>query len=164
MQGTPNFWTSWNLQWDNFTKPYDYVLKLNNIIHTQRCVHQIYEHRRMGPVSFRGAEVNCPNIFSIACPKIKWFCPNITCFLPENGHLKIQGGGGGRGLAPPPQASYAYVYETQKGSILTERFNKYTISTCFNHSDAIRHYLLPATADKVLKTQVLKYLDINVNI
>ena len=36
-------------------------------------------HRRTGPVSFiGGAEVSGPNIFSIACPKIKWFCPNIT--------------------------------------------------------------------------------------
>ena len=25
-----------------------------------------------------GAEVSCPNILSIACSKIKWFCPNIT--------------------------------------------------------------------------------------
>ena len=23
-------------------------------------------------------EASCPNIFSIACPKIKLFCPNIT--------------------------------------------------------------------------------------
>ena len=38
-------------------------------------------HRRTGPVSFRGAEVSCPNILSIACPKIKWFCPNITRFF-----------------------------------------------------------------------------------
>ena len=28
-----------------------------------------------------GAEVACPNIFSSACPKIKWFCLNITCFF-----------------------------------------------------------------------------------
>ena len=41
--------------------------------------HNVYDrHRRTGPVSFRGAEVSFPNIFSIACPKIKWFCPNIT--------------------------------------------------------------------------------------
>ena len=25
-----------------------------------------------------GAEVSCPNISSIACPKIKWVCPNMT--------------------------------------------------------------------------------------
>ena len=32
-----------------------------------------------------GARVSCPDIFSIACPKIKWFWLNITClFLPEN--------------------------------------------------------------------------------
>ena len=38
-------------------------------------------HKRTGPVSFRGAEVSCPNILSIDCPKIKWFCPNITWFF-----------------------------------------------------------------------------------
>ena len=31
-----------------------------------------------------GARVSCPDIFSIACPKIKWFWPNITCiFCPK---------------------------------------------------------------------------------
>ena len=63
-------------------------------------------HRRTGPVSFRGAEIRCLNIFSIVCPKIKWFCPNITCFLPENCYLKNS-----RGLQPPASpspASYAY--------------------------------------------------------
>ena len=29
-----------------------------------------------------GAGVSCPNILSIAYPKIKLFCPNITCFPP----------------------------------------------------------------------------------
>ena len=53
-----------------------------------------WRHRRMGPVLFRGAEVSCPNIFSIACPKIKWFCPNITW---ENGYLKNS-----RSPQPPP--------------------------------------------------------------
>ena len=28
-----------------------------------------------------GGEVSCPNILSIACPKIKWFCPNINLFF-----------------------------------------------------------------------------------
>ena len=42
------------------------------------ALHMRDDHRRTGPVSFRGAEVSCPNIFSITCPKIKWFCPNIT--------------------------------------------------------------------------------------
>ena len=65
----------------------------------------VCKHRRTGPVSFRGAEVSCPNILSIACPKIKWFCPNITHFLPENCYFDIS-----RGLQPPPPpASYAYV-------------------------------------------------------
>ena len=44
-------------------------------------------HRRTGPVSCRAAEVSCPNLFYIACPKIK-------LILPENGHLKNSGGGG----------------------------------------------------------------------
>ena len=30
-----------------------------------------------------------------AYPNIKWFCLNITCLLPEYGHLKNPGGGGG---------------------------------------------------------------------
>ena len=34
------------------------------------------------------AKVSCPNIFPIACTKIKWFCPNITWFLPENCYFK----------------------------------------------------------------------------
>ena len=52
-------------------------------------------YRRTGPVSLGvggggwAAEVSCPNIFSVTCQKIKWFCPNITCLLPESGHLKI---------------------------------------------------------------------------
>ena len=69
--------------------------------------------RRTGPVSFRGAEVSCPNILSIACPKIKCFCRNIHDFLPEYGYLKNStgeagGGGGGSCSPPPPPASYAY--------------------------------------------------------
>ena len=57
-------------------------------------------HRGTGPVSFRGAEVSCPNIFSIACPKIKWFCPNITWFFARIWLFeKFQGGGGG--CSPP---------------------------------------------------------------
>ena len=32
----------------------------------------------------------------VSCPKIKWFCPNVTClFLPENCYLKYSRGGGG---------------------------------------------------------------------
>ena len=37
-----------------------------------------WTYRPTGPVWFRGAEVSCRNILSIACPKIKWFCPNMT--------------------------------------------------------------------------------------
>ena len=65
-------------------------------------MHCNYRHKRTEPVSFTGAEVNCLNILSIACPKIKWFCPNITWifFLPREG--------GGGSPPPPPPASYAY--------------------------------------------------------
>ena len=28
---------------------------------------------------FRSGDSFSPSIFSIACPKINWFCPNITC-------------------------------------------------------------------------------------
>ena len=28
----------------------------------------------------------------LSCPKIKYFGPYITCFLPESGHLKILAG------------------------------------------------------------------------
>ena len=86
---------------------------VNNTLFVCYCIKmqlkQYEGHRRTGPVSFRGAEVSCPHILSIACPKINWFCPNITWFffLPENGYLKIS-----RGLQPPapppPRASYAY--------------------------------------------------------
>ena len=49
-------------------------------------------------------KVSCPNIFFSACPKIKWFCPNITCFFPENCHLKNSS----PSPPPPPATSYAY--------------------------------------------------------
>ena len=44
----------------------------------------IQVHRRTGPVSFRGAEVSCPNILSIACPK-SGFARIIseTCLCPK---------------------------------------------------------------------------------
>ena len=45
-------------------------------------------HRPMGRVSFWGGggggwwlKSLALNIFSIACPKIKWFCLNITCLF-----------------------------------------------------------------------------------
>ena len=30
-----------------------------------------------------GAEISYLNMFSIACPKIKWFCPNIISFFAK---------------------------------------------------------------------------------
>ena len=62
-----------------------------------------------------GAEVSCPNIFSIACPKIMWFCPNITCFLPENCYFKNYRGGGGVAARPKPHAPYAYLKNYRGG-------------------------------------------------
>ena len=60
---------------------------------------------RTGPVSLRGGgggradEVSCQNIFSIAFPKVKWFCPNITSFIAPKPSLKMQ--------APPPRMTNA---------------------------------------------------------
>ena len=69
-----------------------------------------WTHGRTGPISFRGAEFSCPNIFSIACPKIKWFCPNITWFPlppppPDYGYLKNS-----RGASPPASYAYGWTY------------------------------------------------------
>ena len=76
----------------------------NSLVHlhllkNSRKIIQVYcrAHRRTGPVPFRGAEVSGPNILSIACPKIKWFCPNITLFFiyffcPNMAIWKIIGG------------------------------------------------------------------------
>ena len=74
-------------------------------------------YRRIYGTSFvRGAdEVSCPNILSIACPKIKWFCPNITWLFARKWLFEKFGGGGGLRAAPPrtpmpyPHARYAYV-------------------------------------------------------
>ena len=54
-------------------------------------------HRRTGPVWFSGAEVSCPNIFSLACLKIKWFFARIWLFANSRG-----GGGGVAATSPPP--------------------------------------------------------------
>ena len=70
------------------------------------CWGHMLSHRRTGPVLFRGAEVSCPNMLSIACPKIKWFCPNITWFFffcPNMAIWKILGGGGGAAAPQSPR-------------------------------------------------------------
>ena len=66
-------------------------------LHSRKWEHAcilIPRHRRIfytGRVSFMGAEVSCPNIYSIACTKIKWSLPERIVlvlylkFLPENG-------------------------------------------------------------------------------
>ena len=48
---------------------------------------------------------SCPNIFSIACTKIKWFCPNIyyLIFCAKMAIWKIIGG---LQTPPPPLHSY----------------------------------------------------------
>ena len=68
-----------------------------------------FTHRRPGPVSFRGTEISCPNIFSITCLKIKWFCRILHAFLPENGYLKNS-----KGLP----ASYAYAITSLWHSVI----------------------------------------------
>ena len=82
-------------------------------------VNKFCTYRCTGPVSFRGAEVCCPNIFSIACPNIKWFCPNITGFFARKWLLeKILGGL----QPPPPPASYAY--GSAHGIIYSDKLNE----------------------------------------
>ena len=63
----------------------------------------------MGPVMFRGAEVSCPNIFSIACRKMcffqvflpeyyMFFCLKMAIYINSRG----RGGGGMQPPSPPP--------------------------------------------------------------
>ena len=59
-----------------------------------------------------GPKVSCPKIVSSACPKIKWFCPNIMCISARKlPFWKILGGGGGGGGAAAAPASYAYALD-----------------------------------------------------
>ena len=53
-----------------------------------------------------GAEVSCPNIFSIACQKNRVVLPECDMFLPENGLLKYPGVGGGGGGGVQPQSAF----------------------------------------------------------
>ena len=88
-------------------RPHNNHIDCNKDIHPQ-AVTLPEDHRRIRDV-FRsggggggGAEDSCPNILSIAGPKIKWFCPNIIVFFAQNGYLKnSRGGGGGRRAAAP---------------------------------------------------------------
>ena len=77
-------------------------------------------HGRTGPkVSFggRGLKSIAPIFSPVLAPKMKWFCPNITCFLPENGHLKNYCGVGGLQppSPPPPPLRTSYVYAAEYG-------------------------------------------------
>ena len=83
-----------------------------------------YVCRRTGVLFFLGggggggAEVPCPNTFSSACPKIKWFCPNITCPFAWKWPLEFFffffWGGGGEALTPlnppPPPHTHTHTY------------------------------------------------------
>ena len=53
--------------------------------------------------SLGGAEVSCPNIFTIAARKSSGFARILQTFLPEIGYMKISRGGGGGVLQPQPQ-------------------------------------------------------------
>ena len=45
-------------------------------------------HRGTGPVSFKGAEISCPNIFSISCPKNQVVLPEYYfLFCPKMANL-----------------------------------------------------------------------------
>ena len=74
--------------------------------HNRTLLHNnLWNHRHTGPVSLGGGGGlwSLARIFSPkACPKpkIKWFCPNITCFLPEKGHLTNSRRAAA--LSPPP--------------------------------------------------------------
>ena len=67
-----------------------------------QCFSLTFYHRRSGPVSFRGLRVSCPNIFPIACPKIKWSCPNITGFIFSPKVIIWKRSRGLQPPAPPP--------------------------------------------------------------
>ena len=62
--------------------------------------------RLMEPVSFEGAEISYPNIFSSACTKIKWFCQNISCFLARKWPLEHFGVGWGAGALSPLRSTH----------------------------------------------------------
>ena len=64
------------------------------------------DHMRAGPVSFgEGGGEPAEVSFSGACPKMKWFCPNIPCFLPENCYMNNSKGA----VAPPPSLAPSLV-------------------------------------------------------
>ena len=78
-----------------------------------------------GRVSFGGLKSLARIFFSIACTKIKWFCPNITrlfarkWLFQQQQQIYIRGGGGGGLCSPFPMArtptcpySYAYYVRT----------------------------------------------------
>ena len=65
-----------------------------------------------GTSSVRGAEVSCPDVFFIACPKIKCFCPNITLFFWPKLPFEKFGGGGGAEPPPPPPRLVRLWYDT----------------------------------------------------
>ena len=110
--------------------------------------------RRTWPVSFRGAEVSCPNILSIACPKIKWFCPNITWFFNPNMAIwKILGGAAAPPSPPPPPRT------PMEALKFVQRFTKKIIQFSGRlgisaDSGRFRQKLMPPKKEKKKKEQV----------
>ena len=62
---------------------------------------QRVRHKRTGQVSFRGAEVSCPNILSIACTKLSGFVRILPDFVLARKLLFEKFGGGAGGAAAP---------------------------------------------------------------
>ena len=103
-------------------------------------------HRRTRRVSFGGGGGVrwrlLPDIFffSIGCPKIKWFCPNITCFLPENGYLKNSRGGGSPPLAPWPVRTPVEILPFLLGQASNRKWDMHmhhVIINCFHRQERL---------------------------
>ena len=66
------------------------------------------KHKRTGRVSFRGAEVSCPNIFfPLLARKSSGFARILPDCSPENSYLKNSRGGGAVRSPPEPHGPYA---------------------------------------------------------
>ena len=88
----------------------DELETFNSGLKTLSWAYQATMHRRTGRVSFRGAEVSCPNIVTIACTKIKWFSRILPVFCPKMAIWQILGGGGGGRGQPHGPYAYATMY------------------------------------------------------
>ena len=72
-----------------------------NIVKKARYMHTYLAHTINNFRFLRKELLELHCILSIGCPKIKWFCPNIT-FLGREWLLEKFGGGGGHPPPPPP--------------------------------------------------------------